>query len=137
MDSGVDDGVDGDGDGGVGVVYGVVDDDDGGVGDGVDDDDGVNDDDEHLALAVHTRVSLCRYRLHCKSINDSTEIYSKRLQIKLTESANSSSFGLSLNGVVFLNLKTALEFRAGLNLPSSQSPQQPSYPLVGMCCSIH
>ena len=84
MDSGVDDGVDGDGDGGVGVVYGVVDDDDGGVGDGVDDDDGVNDDDEHLALAVHTRVSLCRYRLHCKSINDFTEIYSKRLKIKLT-----------------------------------------------------
>ena len=100
MDSGVDDGVD---------------------GDGVDDDDGVNDDDEHLALAVHTSVSLCRYRLHCKSINDSTEIYSKRLQIKLTESANSFS----------LNLQTALEFRAGLNLPSSQSPQQLSYPLVG------
>ena len=109
MDSGVDDGVDGDGgvDDGVYVV----------VGDG--DDDG--DDDEHLALAVHTSVSLCRYRLHCKSINDSTEIYSKRLQIKLTESANSFS----------LNLQTALEFRAGLNLPSSQSPQQLSYPLVG------
>ena len=109
MDSGVDDGVDGDGDD--------------------DDDDG--DDDEHLALAVHTRVSLCRYRLHCKSINDSTEIYSNRLQIKLTESANGSCFGLSLNGEAILNLKMALEFRAGLNLPSPQSPRQPSYPLVG------
>ena len=104
MDSGVDDGVDDDGGVSVGDDVDDVIDDDGGVDDGVyvvvgdgDDDDDDGDDDEHLALAV----SLCRYRLHCKSINDSTEIYSNRLQITLIESANVSSFGLSLNGEVF------------------------------------